>query len=66
MRIILNGEPRDVADSATVLGVLEGLGFNPEGTVVERNADILDRASYATTALAEGDTVELVRFVGGG
>jgi thiamine biosynthesis protein ThiS len=49
-----------------VLGVLESLGFNPEGTVVERNADILDRASYATTALAEGDTVELVRFVGGG
>ncbi len=66
MKLTINGELRDVADGATVLGLLEALGFRPEVTVVERNADILERANFGETALADGDTLEIVRFVGGG
>jgi len=66
MKLTINGESRDVGDGATVLALLEELGFRPEVTVVERNAGILERANYGGITLADGDTLEIVRFVGGG
>lgn len=66
MIITVNGEPRDLADGASVTDLLARLGFDPAVTVVERNADIVERATYGDTTLAEGDVLELVRFVGGG
>ena len=66
MRITLNGESRDIAGGMTVQKLLDSLSFSAEATVVERNMDILDRSVYATTPLSDGDTIELVRFVGGG
>jgi len=33
---------------------------------VERNREILPKAEYESTALAEGDELEVVEFVGGG
>ncbi|HEX9883072.1 MAG TPA: sulfur carrier protein ThiS [Desulfobaccales bacterium] len=65
MKLTVNGEPREVAGT-TVLALLEELGLNPGATVVERNAQIVDRTSYRETALADGDVLELVRIVGGG
>jgi thiamine biosynthesis protein ThiS len=46
--------------------LVESLGLLPEATAVQRNEEIVARSAYADTILAEGDTVELVRFVGGG
>jgi thiazole synthase len=66
MKLTINGESRETEDGATVLSLLEQLGFRPEVTVVERNDDILERATYSNIALADGDTLEIVRFVGGG
>ena len=66
MRLIINGESREVSEAATVARLLEMLSLQPEATVVERNGEIVERAAYPDTTLAEGDTVELVRFVGGG
>lgn len=65
LKLTINGEPRDVA-AADVLALLEELGLNPGGTVVERNGALVDRAAYRETALAAGDVLELVRLVGGG
>ena len=66
MKIVANGQPRAVAEHTTVAALLESLGLNPAATVVQRNNEIVDRAAYADIVLAEGDTLELVRFVGGG
>lgn len=66
MKIVINSEERDLQDGLTVLTLLESLKLRPEATVVERNQVIVDRADYPTTRLADGDTLELVRFVGGG
>lgn len=65
MKVKINGEPREVA-AATVHDLLEELGLPPERTVVEKNAGLVDRASYRETILSEGDVLELVRIVGGG
>ena len=65
MKLTINGQDREVA-AATVWGLLEELGLHPQGTVVERNRELVDRESYRDTRLAEGDVMELVRLVGGG
>ncbi len=65
MKLTINGEAREVA-AETIWGLLEELGLHPQGTVVERNREIVDREAYRDTRLAEGDILELVRLVGGG
>lgn len=46
--------------------LLEEMGIRPGRVVVELNRDVLSRAAHALTFLKEGDTVEIVHFVGGG
>ncbi|MBP8072965.1 MAG: sulfur carrier protein ThiS [Brevundimonas sp.] len=65
MRIQVNGEHREV-EAATILALVEELGLDVRKVAVERNLEIVPRSLHAATALAEGDRVELVQFVGGG
>lgn len=66
MLITVNGQPREVADHCTLLDLMRSLGVKPEITAVQRNEDIVDRKAIARTVLMDGDSVELVRIVGGG
>ena len=66
MKLLVNGEARDVPEGITVAKLLEILG-TPQGTVaVEVNTAVVRRAKHAEAALREGDAVEVVTFVGGG
>ncbi|MFL5401574.1 MAG: sulfur carrier protein ThiS [Gemmatimonadales bacterium] len=64
--ILINGEPRQVPAPASAADLLRHLGLDPRSVVVELNRQIVRRGRLAETALSEGDTVELVHFVGGG
>jgi thiamine biosynthesis protein ThiS len=66
MEIVVNGEPRRVAEPSTLLDLLETLGLDPRTVVVELNREIVRRPRLGETHLAAGDAVELVHFVGGG
>lgn len=66
MRIVVNGEAKEMSDGATVADVLAVFGVNPQLVAVEVNLDILRRDQYAGTVLKTGDTVEIVHMVGGG
>jgi sulfur carrier protein len=65
LRIQVNGDPREVY-ATTVAELVEELALDPRKVAVERNLEIVPRSLYAVTALAEGDRIELVQFVGGG
>jgi sulfur carrier protein len=65
MRVQVNGDAREVA-AGTILALVEELALDPRKVAVERNLEIVPRSLHATTALAEGDRIELVVFVGGG
>lgn len=65
MRLQVNGDTRDVA-AGTILALVEELGLDPRKVAVERNLEIVPRSLHGATALAEGDRIELVQFVGGG
>jgi sulfur carrier protein len=62
----LNGKQRGVPADVTVRGLLETLSLRPELVVVELNGEILSRETYTSVRVREGDTLEVVHFVGGG
>ena len=64
--IKVNGESRQVPAPASVGDLLRHLGLDPRTVVVELNREIVRRPRLDETALADGDSVELVHFVGGG
>ena len=66
IRVHLNGEDREVPAGLSVRGLLESLDLEPRLVVVERNREILSRGRYDEVQVREGDTLELVHFVGGG
>ena len=66
IRVRLNGKEREVSRGLTVAGLLEELDLLPGMVVVELNREILERDAYADVPVHEGDTLELVHFVGGG
>lgn len=66
MNIVVNGSPRTIDEGATISGLLDSVGIRPGVTVVECNGLVQERREFETTRLAEGDVVEIVRFVGGG
>lgn len=66
IRVQLNGDVRAVAPDRTVETLLGDLGLHPRLVVVEYNREILDRDRFAETPVREGDSLEVVHFVGGG
>lgn len=66
IEIVLNGQRRTLDRDPTIAMLLRELGLDPRTVAVERNLEIVPRASYDTTVLCEGDTLEVVTFVGGG
>ncbi|MDR6625462.1 thiamine biosynthesis protein ThiS [Caulobacter segnis] len=62
----MNGEERDVAGVLTIADLVASLGLDARKVAVERNLEIAPRSTYADTALADGDRIEIVTFIGGG
>lgn len=65
MKISLNGKAVETS-AQTVRGLLSELGITPGRVAVEVNLVILKKDSYDSFGLKEGDSVEIVNFVGGG
>jgi sulfur carrier protein len=66
MNVTINGESRTVEDGTTLQALLDQMEVQCEALVVQRNDDIVGRDAFTATQLADGDLLELVRFVGGG
>lgn len=66
MRIQLNGESFELPDGETVAALLTRLELTGRRVAVELNMDIVPRSQHASTALSEGDQVEVVHAIGGG
>jgi thiazole synthase len=65
LTLTVNGEPRHTS-AATVADLVRELGLDPAKVAVERNGEIAPRSTLGQIALAEGDVLEIVHFVGGG
>ena len=65
MNITTNGEAISI-EPLSVEDYLVSLGIDPRRVAVELNRDILPKTQYQQTVLKDGDTLEIVHFVGGG
>jgi len=66
IEVTINGEARTITAGQNLVELLTDLGLHPQLIVVEHNREILERDQYAEVEVREGDTLELVHFVGGG
>ena len=66
LEVTLNGEKRCLPSPLTVEGLIEELRLDRRKVAVERNEEIVPRSLYGETALAPGDSLEIVHFIGGG
>jgi thiamine biosynthesis protein ThiS len=62
----VNGRERRLPARWTVADLVADLGVEPRTVAVERNGEIAPRARWNEIALADGDRIEIVRFVQGG
>ena len=69
MNLTVNGKPAaiDGKDTLSITSLLAELKVeSPEYVTVELNSEILERESFATTLVKDGDEVEFLYFMGGG
>jgi thiamine biosynthesis protein ThiS len=66
LSVKVNGEHRRVPGGITLVQMLNELGLDPLRVAVERNLDIVPRASLGQVRVEDGDDYEIVHFVGGG
>lgn len=61
----VNGEMLDIA-GMTLDAYLQTTDYDRRRIAVERNGEIVPKADYDRTLLSDGDSLEVVSFVGGG
>jgi thiamine biosynthesis protein ThiS len=66
IKVHINGKEADIAPEQSVQQYLESRGLAGRSLAVAINGTVLRREEFASTQLAEGDRVEIVRPVGGG
>ena len=66
LAIRVNGEERRIGGGVSVAEMLRELGLDPLRVAVERNLEIVPRSTLDAVAVEDGDSFEIVHFVGGG
>lgn len=63
--VTINGTALDLAGQ-TLEVYLSSTKYDPKRIAVEKNGEIVPKAQYGQTVLQDGDSLEIVSFVGGG
>jgi thiamine biosynthesis protein ThiS len=66
LRVQVNGEFRELPEKITLDELVRELSLAPERLAIELNREVVRRAAWPETEMREGDTIEIVHFVGGG
>lgn len=64
--LTVNGKARDLPAGSTIASMLEAIEIDRRMVAVAHNGEVVPRATYDNVALHEGDSLEVVRMVGGG
>jgi sulfur carrier protein len=66
MKIILNGQTIQVPENSDIHTIVEQFCKDRTPVIAEINGSIVAKPQWERSLLKDGDTVELVSFVGGG
>jgi len=64
--VTVNGKRRELDGDIDIVGLLQALSIDARTVAVARNGEVVPRDQHANVAVREGDSVEIVRMVGGG
>jgi thiamine biosynthesis protein ThiS len=64
--VTVNGKQREIEAEVDLAGLLQALEIDPRTVAVARNGEVVPRDQHANVTVREGDSVEIVRMVGGG
>lgn len=65
MKVLINGELKEVK-STSVFELISELGLSNKKLAVELNKEIVSREIYSAKEIKDGDSLEIVHFIGGG
>ena len=65
MKLTINGKPKEIT-AANISEVVGQFCTNQKNIITEVNGAIVPSAQWNSTPVKDGDTIELVSFVGGG
>lgn len=63
---MINGNKESIPEDLSIGSLLQLRKIAPETVVVEHNMNIIPRNEWNQIPLQENDTIEVLRFVGGG
>ena len=66
IQIVVNGRLQAAPRDQSLVELLAWLGVDPARVAVDLNRSIIRREDWDQTQVAEGATLEIVQFVGGG
>lgn len=66
MNIMLNGKQKEISSPMNLKNLIEQFCKNTNHVIAELNGSIVKNHQWKDRILKEGDTLELVNFVGGG
>ncbi|HEX3724097.1 MAG TPA: sulfur carrier protein ThiS [Nitrolancea sp.] len=66
MQLTINGKPAEFDDVRTIEDLVRARGLKTALVAVEQNGTIVPRSEFTTREVVDGDTLEIVHFVGGG
>jgi len=66
MKIIVNGEPKEVPGPMSLAELVAYLGLKSGRVAVELNREVIPRSRHAEVQVTEGAVLEIVQAVGGG
>lgn len=64
--VTVNGKAREIEGEVDLAGFLQALEIDGRAVAVARNGEVVPRDQHANVTVREGDSVEIVRMVGGG
>lgn len=64
--VTVNGEIQHINAGTSVSSLLNMMNISPHRVAIEYNMEILDKKQFDLVLLKEGDTLEIITFVGGG
>jgi sulfur carrier protein len=66
MKVVVNGESREIAESLNLIELLQHLDLPTERIAVELNREVIRKVNWRETKINDGDKIEIIHFVGGG
>lgn len=66
MKVVLNGKQEVLTGQMTILELLQLKGIKPNTIVIEYNSEIVRKEDWQDIVIKENDSLEILRFVGGG